>query len=68
MAKHHGHMSREEADLLVRCLILFNQQPRFGPKDTRLHFDSYSLASEISALLKRHGWSYQLLSDELPKE
>lgn len=68
MARHHGHMGREEADLLVRCLILLNSQPRIAPRDRRLRYDSVSLSSEISELLKRHGWNYQLLSDNLPRD
>jgi len=61
-------IGQHEADLLVRILILLNDQPRFAPKDRRLHYDSYSLASEITDTLKRNGWNWQMLSNQLPRE
>ena len=69
MASHHAptRITRHDADILVRCLILLNGQPRFAPRDRRLHYDSYSMAVEIDQLLRRTGWSWQMLSTELPR-
>jgi hypothetical protein len=45
-----------EAGLLAKALRLLNDKPRFGPRDTRLDFDSYSVAAEIEQTLKRQGY------------
>ena len=47
------------ARLLVRALILLNDRPRFGPRNRRFAFDSYSVASEIEGTLKQHGWDWR---------
>ena len=69
MASHHAptRITRHDADLIVRALILLNGQPRFAPRDSRLHFDSYTIAAELDQLLRRTGWSWQMLSTELPR-
>ena len=49
-------MTHSDAQVLASALRLLNDKPRFGPRDRRLAFDSYSVASQLTALLKRSGY------------
>lgn len=44
------------ARLLVSALVLFNDAPRFGPRNRRVRVDSYSVAANITAALRAAGW------------
>ena len=70
MAAHHGRpkLDHAVANTIVQAIILLNDHPRFGPKNRRMHFDSYQVAADLSAHLKAAGWNWQLLSNELPQE
>lgn len=48
-------MDKATARALARALHLLNDKPRFGPRNRRLPFDSYSVASEIEAALAAAG-------------
>lgn len=48
-------MTDAVAHTLVAALILFNDKPRFGPRDRHLAIDSYSVAADITKLLQEHG-------------
>lgn len=53
-----------DAALMAKALALLNDKPRFGPRDRRLPFDSYSLAAEISSRLIAAGYKFDdLISD-----
>jgi hypothetical protein len=49
-------MGFTQASLLAQALRLLNEKPRFRPRDTRLSFNSYSVAAEIEEILKRQGY------------
>ena len=46
-----------DVELLAQAVMLFNEKPRFGPRNRRLHFDSYSLAADLSTAIKKHGFN-----------
>jgi hypothetical protein len=50
-------MTRSQAETLAKALRLLDDQPRFGPRDRKLPFDSYSVAGELTEILKRNGYS-----------
>ena len=52
-------MTLADARALVKVLLLLNDKPRFGFRNRRMRFDSYSAASEIEALLERHGFNWR---------
>lgn len=56
------------AELLARVLMLLNEKPRFGPRDRRLRFDSYSLASDIEALFHAQSIDPLKVIAALPRE
>lgn len=49
-------MAHNDAVLLAKVLRLLNDHPRFGPRDRRLPFDSYSVAAEVTQRLDRGGY------------
>jgi hypothetical protein len=49
-------MTHQEAVTLAKALRLLDDQPRFGPRDRRLQFDSYSVAADIEATLRAAGY------------
>lgn len=48
--------------------MLLNEKPRFGPRDRRLRFDSYSLASDIEALFHAQSIDPLKVIAALPRE
>lgn len=48
-------MTHQQAAIIARALRLLNEKPRFGPRDRRLNFDSYSVAAELSEMLRKSG-------------
>lgn len=50
-------MTHSDAQVLACALRLLNDKPRFGPRDRRLAFDSYSVASQLTAMLQRAGYN-----------
>jgi hypothetical protein len=53
---------------MLKVIMLLNERPRFGPKDRRLRFDSYSLCSELEDVLKAHGVDVYPAMVALPRE
>ena len=53
---------------MLKVIMLLNEHPRFGPKDRRLRFDSYSLASALEDVLKTHGVDVYPAMAALPRE
>lgn len=45
-----------DVELVARAIMLLNDKPRFGPCNRRLHFDSYSVAADLSEAVRRHGF------------
>lgn len=45
-----------DAERLAQAVMLFNDKPRFGPRNRRLHFDSYQLAEYFSTVLRQYGF------------
>lgn len=46
-----------DVEVLAQAVMLLNDKPRFGPRNRRLHFDSYSVAAALSNAIKRHGFN-----------
>lgn len=55
-------MTHQEAVLLAKALHLLNEKPRFGPRDRRAGYDSYSVAADLTELLRRKGYDQQALA------
>lgn len=49
-------VDRDTAALLQRVIILLNDKPRFGPRNRRYRFDSYSVAAEVTRLVTQAGY------------
>lgn len=45
-----------DAELVAQAIMLLNDHPRFNPKTHRMKFDSYSVAADLSATMRRHGF------------
>jgi len=45
-----------DVETIAAVVLLLNEKPRFGPRNRRLHFDSYSLAANLSAAITKHGF------------
>ena len=46
-----------DVEVLAQAVMLLNDKPRFGPRNRRLHFDSYSVAADLSKAILRHGFN-----------
>lgn len=42
---------------IAAVVMLLNEKPRFGPSNRRLKFDSYSLAADLTAAIRAHGYN-----------
>lgn len=49
-------MTRNQISTLAKALKLMNDHPRFGTRNRRFEFDSYSVAEEIETILKKEGY------------
>lgn len=49
-------MDKQTAIAIARALRLLNEKPRFGPRDRRAGFDSYSVASDLEHVLATAGY------------
>ena len=61
-------LNPSDAELLAKALCLLNDKPRFGPRDRRLPFDSYSLAADITVRLKQAHLDPQTMIQDLPRQ
>ena len=61
-------LTRRDAELIAKALLIINEKPRFGPNDRRLGFDSYSLAGGLTDMLHRAGYDERELMHNLPRE
>ena len=46
-----------DAELLAQAVMLLNDHPRFKPKTHRMKFDSYTVAADLSAAMRKHGFN-----------
>ena len=45
-----------DAELLAQAVMLLNDHHRFKPKTHRMRFDSYSVAADLSSVMRKHGF------------
>jgi hypothetical protein len=61
-------LTKQDAETLAKVIVLLNGTPRHAPRDRRLHFDSYSLAGDLTHLLERSGYQWQMLYSNLDRD
>ena len=61
-------LTKGDAELITKAIILLYGPPRFGTNDRRLQFDSVSVAADLITTLHRAGFDYYDINRELPRE